>query len=193
MTTVSAACQRLAQTINTLLATRPHVLVGIDGRCGSGKSTLGDALARRLEANLLHTDDYYLPFDRRIPGWETVPAANMDFDRLCREVIEPALGGEAILSHPYRCMDGVYLPETRLPPRPVTVVEGSYSHHPALGKGYDLRIFVTCDPAVQERRLRAREGEYYPMFPARWIPLEEGYFRQYAIEEKADVTLELEG
>ncbi|MBO5109218.1 MAG: hypothetical protein J6D21_00735 [Clostridia bacterium] len=39
----------------------------IDGRCASGKSTLGAALAERLGANLFHMDDFFLPFDKKTP------------------------------------------------------------------------------------------------------------------------------
>ena len=32
------------------------LLIAIDGRCGSGKTTLGEALAKRLHASLIHMD-----------------------------------------------------------------------------------------------------------------------------------------
>lgn len=36
------------------------LFIAIDGRCGSGKTTLGEALAKRLHASLIHMDDFYL-------------------------------------------------------------------------------------------------------------------------------------
>ena len=41
-----------------------------------------------------------------------------------------------------------------------------------------------------DRRLQAREGERYTNFAARWIPLEEGYFAQYRIEETTDLAVD---
>ena len=39
------------------------------------------------------------------------------------------------------------------------------------------------------RRLRAREGKRYLNFVQRWIPLEEEYFTDYAIERNAEMTV----
>ena len=60
---------------------RPAV-VAIDGRCGSGKSGLGDLMGRLLPCNVVHMDDYYLPPDRRAENWEQIPAGSMDLARL---------------------------------------------------------------------------------------------------------------
>ena len=58
--------------------TKPLVLA-LDGRCGSGKTTLANTLARQFPASItLHTDDFYLPPAQRIRGWEKTPCANMD-------------------------------------------------------------------------------------------------------------------
>ena len=54
---------------------------------------------------------------------------------------------------------------------------------------YDIRIFVTCSPDEQARRLRKREGKRYSNFVERWIPLEEGYFANYSIEENAEMMV----
>ena len=58
-----------ASTLSALLSaalaqtpTRPLVLA-LDGRCGSGKSGLGDLMGRLLPCNVVHMDDYYLPPD----------------------------------------------------------------------------------------------------------------------------------
>ena len=76
----------------------------------------------------------------------------------------------------------------RAVPRPLTVVEGSYSLAPALRPYYDLTVFLTCSQAEQAARLQAREGAYYPAFPACWIPLEEDYHRTYDVEHAADLV-----
>ena len=70
------------------------VILAVDGRCGSGKTGLGNALGRAFGCPVVHTDDYYLPFDRRPEGWRSVPAANMDFARLRAEVLDPWRAGQ---------------------------------------------------------------------------------------------------
>lgn len=182
----------LTTKITALLSTsrsRP-VLVALDGRCGSGKTTLAAQLAERFPDSItIHTDDFYLPPADRVPGWEKIPCANMDLKRLRAEVLDPARAGQSFLYKAYSCREGTYLPPVACSPAPLILVEGSYSHHPALAACYDLRVFVTCSKEEQARRLQAREGARYAAFVERWIPLEEGYFQSYPIEAAAEFVL----
>ena len=186
--------EELSGLITARLKQQPTVLVALDGRCGSGKTTLAAQLAERFPQSItLHTDDFYLPPPQRVTGWERIPCANMHLERLRAEAVAPARAGRAVCYKAYSCREGAYLPPRVLGPAPLVIVEGSYSHHPLLAGCYDLKVFVTCSPAEQTRRLQAREGERYSSFAARWIPLEEGYFKEYSIEEKADLVLDTTG
>ena len=180
----------LTQTIASLLEAHPErpVLIALDGRCGSGKTTLAVQLAEQFPGSaVFHTDDYYLPPAQRIRNWAETPCANMDLTRLREEVLVPAQAGAAVRSRAYSCREGAYLPEQCVPPAPLYILEGSYSHHPILAGFYDLKVFVTCYKEEQSRRLQAREGERYENFVRRWIPLEEAYFAQCRIEALADL------
>ena len=183
----------LTQKIAALLAAHPEqpVLIALDGRCGSGKTTLAGQLAEQFPASIVfHTDDYYLPPAQRIPDWEKTPCANMDLARLREELLRPARAGEPVFYRAYSCRAGAYQPVQELAAQPLVILEGSYSHHPLLAGYETLRVFVTCSREEQARRLQAREGERYANFAARWIPLEEGYFAQYRIEETADLAVD---
>ena len=170
--------------------TKPLVLA-LDGRCGSGKTTLAGQLAARFPAcSTLHTDDFYLPPAQRAPGWEKTPCANMDLARLRDEALRPAYMGQTVPYRAYSCREGAYQPVRQLAAQPLVILEGSYSHHPLLAEYETLRVFLTCSKAEQTRRLQAREGERYANFAARWIPLEEGYFAQYGIEQAADFVVD---
>lgn len=186
------AFEALAARIERLLAASPDapVLIAIDGRCGAGKTTLAAELAGRFAASAtLHTDDYYLPPERRVSGWEHIPCANMELERLRDEALLPLRAGYTGSYRAYCCSAGAYRAGGALEPQQLVIVEGSYSQHPMLAGFYALKIFVTCSPAEQARRLMAREGERYAAFAARWIPLEEAYFARYAIEQKAHFVL----
>ena len=173
--------------------TKPLVLA-LDGRCGSGKTTLADQLARQFPGSIvLHTDDFYLPPAQRVRGWEKTPCANMDLIRLRDEALRLAYEGQPVLYRAYSCRAGAYQPVQELAAQPLVILEGSYSHHPLLAGYETLRVFITCSKEAQTRRLQAREGERYTNFAARWIPLEEGYFAQYRIEETADLTVDTTG
>ena len=183
----------IINSITALLSTaagRP-ILIALDGRCGSGKTTLAAQLARQFSQSItVHTDDFYLPPASRVANWEQIPCANMDLERLRAQVLIPARAGQAVPYRAYSCRAGAYLPEQCFAPQPLVIVEGSYSHHPSLAPYYDIKAFVTCSAEEQMRRLRAREGKRYLNFVQRWIPLEEGYFAKFQIEQTVDFILD---
>ena len=116
----------LTQTIASLLEAHPErpVLVALDGRCGSGKTTLAAQLAEPFPGSaVFHTDDYYLPPAQRSPNWAETPCANMDLTRLREEVLVPAQAGAAVRSRAYSCREGSYLPEQCVPPAPLYILE----------------------------------------------------------------------
>ena len=99
----------LTTKIVVLLSSSPSrpILVALDGRCGSGKTTLAAQLAEAFPDSItVHTDDYYLPPADRVPGWDTIPCANMDLARLRAEVLEPARAGQPFLYNAYSCREG---------------------------------------------------------------------------------------
>ena len=99
-----------ASTLSALLSaalaqkpTRPLVLA-LDGRCGSGKTTLANGLSAQLPGcTLLRTDDFYLPPARRSPDWAHTPCANMDLTRLRDEALRPAYAGQPVAYRAYSC------------------------------------------------------------------------------------------
>ena len=168
------------------LAEKGRIVVAVDGRCGSDKSGFGRLLERLFACNVVHMDDFYLPIAARPENWTEIPGGNMDLSRFREEVLLPARRGETIFYRPFDCRSQTLLDAKLLPSRPLTVVEGSYSHHPELAGGYDLKLFLTCSREEQARRLQAREGTYYQTFETCWIPAEERYLRSFDIEN-ADV------
>ncbi len=179
----------LREEIRRRLGEEGRLLLAIDGRCGCGKSSLAASLAAELDGNVFHTDDFYLPFATRTEDWREIPAGNMDLERLRTELLEPLCRGGTVYYRRYDCANGLFLPVREIPFRPLSIVEGSYSQHPALREHYDLRLFVTASPETQRARLRAREGENFAAFEDLWIPLEERYFRIFRVEEHADLVL----
>ena len=131
--------------------TKPLVLA-LDGRCGSGKTTLADGLTRQFPASIvLHTDDFYLPPAQRVRGWEKTPCANMDLIRLRDEALRPAYEGQPVLYRAYSCRAGTYQPVQEFAAQPLVILEGSYSHHPLLAGYETLQVFVTCSREEQTR------------------------------------------
>lgn len=189
MTPLSLAAAPIVQAALAAAQDAP-VLLGIDGRCGSGKTTLANCLAQQLHCPVLHTDDFYLPLSARCENWQQQPGANMDFYRLRQEVLQPLLCAQPAQYRAYSCAAGAFLPPAPLPSAPLTILEGSYSLHPAMQTEFAVRVFVTCPPDVQAARLQAREGARYAQFVQRWIPLEEGYFAAHDPAARCDFVLD---
>ncbi|MBQ7502638.1 uridine kinase [bacterium] len=165
-------------------------LIAIDGRCGSGKTTLAERLAKLLEANLFHADDFYLRPCQRSEARYREPGGNMDRERLRSEVLEPLQTNRPFAYRPYDCRAQSLAAPVSVQPRPFAVIEGSYSCHPELRHFYAFRIFLTTDPGTQKERIIKRGGpECLPDFQNRWIPLEELYFRSLRPERFCDLLL----
>ena len=64
---------------------KDHLLIAVDGRCGSGKSTLGAYLQQKMHGNLLHMDDFYLRPEQRTPKRREEPGGNVDRERFLEE------------------------------------------------------------------------------------------------------------
>ena len=158
---------------------KTHLLVAIDGRCAAGKTTLCAALCKRLAdigVTALHMDDFFLPPASRTSERLATPGGNVDHERFLAEVLLPLSRGENFTYQPFSCQTQSLCEGTRISPAPIVLVEGAYASHPTLRYFYDLRFFLTVDPAVQMSRIVSRNGEAAAeVFRTRWIPLEEAY------------------
>lgn len=176
--------------VEKCLAHSDYAVIAIDGPCGSGKSSLAALLANLFPSRVLHMDDYYLPLEQRAPGWEHTPCGNMDLERFRRQALLPAADHMSINCQPYSCQKGQLLPSETLPAAPLTIVEGSYSHHPLLAPHIDLKIFLRCDSQEQLSRLGRRENTRLGAYLQRWIPLEQAYCRAFDIPARCDLTFD---
>lgn len=173
-----------------LMQQKEPAVVAIDGRCGSGKTTLAELAEKLLNGQVFHMDDYYLPLAQRKPDWEHIPAGNMDLNRFRSQVLEPVRLGQLVQYIPYSCQAGRYGQTKQISPAALTIIEGSYCQHPELTAYYDMALFLTCTPEEQEVRLRKREGDFFGMFQQRWIPMEEAYFTACDVPKCADARFD---
>jgi len=180
---VSAKFQRLFEVFRAIDAhwEKPRLLIAIDGRCGSGKSSLSQLIASVYGAAVLHMDDFFQTERQKAAG-EPAVVANIDGARLTA-ALRPLARGEAFGFRPYNCLTGEFLPTRLMRPGRMSVVEGSYCLHPAIRLDYDLKIFLTVDPETQKARLKVRNPDLYDRFVALWIPQEEAYFKAHGIQE----------
>lgn len=167
------------------------LLVAIDGRCASGKSTLAARLQKACGCAVVHMDDFFLRPEQRTRERYETPGGNVDHERFLSEVLQPLQQGKAARYRPFDCWAQRLTAPVCIEPAPVLVVEGSYSCHPELWSYYDLRIFLTVSPETQMQRIENRDGsEYAGVFRTKWIPLEEAYFSACNLANKCDFCFE---
>ena len=173
------------EKIKTMLAEKKSVVVAIDGRSASGKSTLADGLAVDFDGMVIRMDHFFLPMELR--GEKRV---NVHYERFLEEVY-PFIKQQMPFSYRvFDCSRMDYHGIIEIIFRPLIIIEGVYSQLPYWDDIIDLRVFCDIDAETQKERIINRNGlEQYKMFRDKWIPLEEAYFKEYDIKENCDVII----
>ena len=178
-----------AEYIERLLLEKERVITAIDGRCASGKTTVASILEKKLSCNIIHMDDFFLRPGQRTEKRLSEPGGNIDYERFEPEVLIPLKQGRKFCYRPYDCKSQTLKEPVKAAPQKITIIEGSYSCHPALIDYFDLRIFMTISAETQRNRILSRNAELAKRFFELWIPLEEAYFSAFRIEEKCEIVL----
>ena len=125
------------------------LLAAIDGRCGSGKTTLGEYLKQVFDCNLFRMDDFFLRMEQRTPERLREVGGNVDYERFERTVLRPPLQKEMICYQPFSCQKWELLNAYSIPYKRLNIIEGSYSMHPYFKNPYHIRIFLNISPEDQ--------------------------------------------
>lgn len=165
------------------------VVIAVDGMAGAGKSTLAGLLQARLDAAVVHMDDFFLPQGFRTPERLRQPGGNVYYERFSEEVLPYLRCGEPFAYRVFDAHAHRYTGTRLVEAKEFLFVEGSYSQHPNFGKIYDLRIFCETDPEEQLRRVTERDPRKKDMFRALWIPMENRYFEAFGIRETSDIVV----
>ena len=182
-TTVSKIKEKISA-----LQEKDRILIAIDGSCTAGKSTLASMLARELDCNLFHMDDFFLRPEQRTQLRLSEIGGNVDYERFYETVLLPLKAGKSFAYRPYDCGTGKLKEPVAILPKRINIIEGSYSCHPYFKDPYDIRIFLKISPQIRLERIRQRPAFLQQRFLKEWIPMEQAYFAAFAIEEKADVV-----
>ena len=167
-----------------------RIIIAIDGKCASGKSTLGCYLQKEFDANLFHMDDFFLQKYQRTSERLAEVGGNVDYERFLAEVLEPLLAGEIVVYRPFHCNTLQLGEGVEIFPKRVNMIEGSYSQHTYFGDIYDLKVFMEIDSESQLENICKRNGEeQVAVFKERWIPKEEAYFETFQIKQKSDIIV----
>lgn len=186
---LNKAADEIIIKAEAILKKKQRIMVAIDGRCASGKTTLCGIISERTDCCVVHADDFFLRTEQRTPERFTEIGGNIDYERIRDEVLIPfGRTGQGIY-RPFSCRYMKLIEPVSFSGN-MLVIEGSYSMHPALWEYYDLSVFMTTPPPTQLRRLKERSPKLIDRFMNEWIPMEEKYFNGYNIAEKSDMIIE---
>ncbi len=167
---------------------RDTVVIALEGRCASGKTTAAGILSELFGAPIIPMDDFFLPFERKTSERLAETAGNIDYERFSAEVI-PNLGKNREFTYKaFSCSDGSFYAKT-VPSSKTVIVEGVYSMRPEFIGAYDIKAFIGISKKTQLERLEKRDPALLDRFINEWIPMEEKYFGTMGIKSLCDVNI----
>ena len=175
--------------IDMLLGEREFVIVAIDGKCTSGKTTLAGRLAEIYDCNVFHMDDFFLRPEQRTAERFAEVGGNVDYERFQEQVLIPLKLRQPFSYRPFDCKTFTLSEPIDVSCKQLNIIEGSYSMHPYFGDPYDLMILLTVDEATQRQRIGKRPPFLQKRFFEEWIPMENRYLDGFEIPGEADLLL----
>lgn len=163
--------------LTELVKKKTPFILAIDGMCGSGKTTLADYLSTRFSAQIIHMDNFFLPFERKTQERLSEAGGNVDYERFTQIILPALKKGEPFSYTAYNCQTASYDCQVTIGACDLIIVEGSYSLHEKFGNYYDYALFLTVSPEEQLERLKIRcnDETKFLRFQEDWIPMEQHY------------------
>lgn len=177
------------QNLFKRIDTKKEILLAIDGKCGSGKTTLSNILKEKYDCSVFHMDDFFLQPYQRTESRYKEPGGNVDYERFESEILIPLSQKRDVYYSKFNCKKMELEPKIFVPYKPINIIEGSYSMHPNLQKYYTTSIYLQLNEKERLNRIKKRNPDTYELFIHRWIPLENLYFDTFHIQEKCDYTI----
>lgn len=170
------------------------LIVAIDGRSGTGKSTLAQGLAQRLPAVVIEGDDFYAGGTGILGDPPQARAARCIDWQAQRWVLSALRQGHSARYHAFDwdAFDGSTCADaTTIHPAQIILLEGVYAARPELRDLLDLCILVRVPDVLRQARLTAREGALGP-WEQQWHEAEAWYFAHAAPVAAFDLVLDLD-
>lgn len=163
------------------------VFVSVDGHGGSGKTTLAKLLSEKLNAELIHTDDF-AGWNNPLNWWPDV----------ITKVFQPIKDGAKSLSYqPASWWENHHPdPVENQPVTSVMVLEGVSSSRSEFDDFISLRIFVdtpetVClERGVDRDKSTGKSVEELTKMWRDWIKEENKYFERDNPKDKADIVID---
>ena len=166
------------------------IVIAIDGRSASGKSTFSKEISNISGVPVLHTDDFFRPRDEKGNLNISEYDGNFDIERFYNEAVQGIKSNTDFEIGIFDCSKGYISKKKQYPKSNCYIIEGAYSHNPKLGNYANVRLFFDVEKITQQERILKRNGEIaLEKYLSLWIPAEERYIEHYNITEKSDYII----
>jgi uridine kinase len=153
-------------------------LVCIDGPAGSGKTTLGRAVADLTGATVVHTDAL-------MDGWRGLDAVPRQLVGLCEALADGRTGRYDV----YSWLRGRYTRTAEVAPGDWLVVEGVASGCCAIEPWTTTLVWVEADPEVRLTRVLSRDGIDVEPHIEQFQVDEQALFARERTRERAEIRV----
>ena len=154
-------------------------LLCVDGPAGSGKTTLGRALAEATGAQLIHGDDL-------MEGWRGLESVGRQLAGVAAALAEGRPGSYQHFDWEHDRYDG----SVDVPPAPWLVVEGVGSGSAAIAAYITVLVWVEVDDELRLARGLERDGADLEDHWRTFMADERTLFARDRIRERADVVVD---
>ncbi len=168
---------KLLDAISAIKPKYKTTLIAIDGRGGSGKTTLALLIKKHfLSVKIITTDDFYNKEIEKI-----------DEKQLEEQILLPLSKNRAVT---YMEFNGKETRSRTIEPGGILIIEGVYSIHNSIEKYYDLKIWVETSLEDVNKRVLTRDGHFSSDWDKFHRPKENKYIQEDKPQERADFVID---
>ena len=179
----TASPSEVAREVVALAESRPPTLgagrlVAVDGPAGSGKTTLGAAVAELTGAQVVHMDDL-------MEGWSDMAGTGGQL----RSIVEPLVDGRPGSYRHYNWHEARFDRTVEVPPAAWLVIEGVGAGNPVISAETTVLVWVEVDDELRLARGLERDGVAMEGHWRAWMREEVAFFAAQRTAERADVVV----
>ncbi|GAB3981129.1 hypothetical protein GCM10029978_081060 [Actinoallomurus acanthiterrae] len=154
-------------------------VIAIDGRSGSGKSTVAALLREELDAPVVGLEGLY-------GGWDGLEHG---VDLLVSEVLEPLAAGRAAHVPRYDWIDQAWGDPIELSPPGLLIVEGVGAGARRAARHASVLVWLEAADRTRRQRALDRDGDVYRPHWDRWAAQEDAMLEREATWDRADAVV----